>query len=396
MTGSRPLLFDERVRTDRKPASHGEDSFSFLDRAEGEFWSKIRDELNAWFSAYPQDEAKDLRARFRDRRPGHHWGAWWELYLHRLFSRLGYQLTPHPKLPDTSKRPDFLVTGGRTPFLLEAVTVFSGIVDDGRDGTREGWIIDAVNRAEHPNFSVGIEFVQLGKLRPGAKRINGPLLRWLDSLDPDAPFSQDGDRSDLPVRHFTVDDWILRFEAFALRPAARGTPGRLVGVGPASGGMVDDVEQLRDSLSHKQGKYGTPDKPLVVAANCASSFMGDDDIANALYGAKALEYSTDGSRQRRWVRLRNGAWMGASKPRGRRVSAVLSAVQLHPWTAGTVVPRLWLNPWAKETFGDDLPFPRWTATDAGEVLADERTVDMADVIGVTSDWPGPEPAFPDD
>jgi hypothetical protein len=83
---------------------------------------------------------------------------------------------------------------------------------------------------------------------------------------------------------------------------------------------------------------------LVVAVNCASSFMEHHDIAAALYGSNALQYEMGVPNGSRWVRLRDGTWMGEREPRGRHMSAVLSTVQLHPWTAAKVIPRIWLNP----------------------------------------------------
>ena len=77
-------------RTDPGHARYGEDSFSFLDRVDQRYWERIRNELESWFAGYPDEEKADLKARFRDKSPAQHFAAWWELYLHRLFSRLGF------------------------------------------------------------------------------------------------------------------------------------------------------------------------------------------------------------------------------------------------------------------------------------------------------------------
>lgn len=103
-------LFDDFERHDPSPARRGEDSFAFLNRADTPFWAEVRRLLEEWFSHYPADHAAELSKSFRSRLPGSHWGAWWELYLHELFSRLGYELSIHPSLPDSDKRPDFKLT----------------------------------------------------------------------------------------------------------------------------------------------------------------------------------------------------------------------------------------------------------------------------------------------
>lgn len=72
-------LFDDVDRTDALPGSYMEDSFSFLNRAAGPYWDRIRGELEAWYREFA-DPNGDLRARFRKSSSAQHCGAWWELY----------------------------------------------------------------------------------------------------------------------------------------------------------------------------------------------------------------------------------------------------------------------------------------------------------------------------
>jgi hypothetical protein len=157
-------LFDEHERTDLSPSPESEDLFSFLNRSARPDVVNIRAELERWFGAYPEEHQAELRSRFRDRRQ--HSSAWWELYLHRLFTLLGFGIEVHPDLEDADTHPDFRVTGPAGTFLLEAATTEAGIAEPGRDGTREGWIIDALNSAPHPNFFVSLRFQLVGQERP--------------------------------------------------------------------------------------------------------------------------------------------------------------------------------------------------------------------------------------
>lgn len=387
-------LFDDLERFDRSPAAHGEDGFSFLNRADGIGWARIRDVLERWFADYPPAHAGDLRGKFRSKRAGAHFGAWWELYLHRLLQRLGYEVEVHPEMPGTSSRPDFELRREQERIYLEAAVVFSGIVDEQRDGIREGWIMDAVNRGKNPSFHLQIEFQRLGTNRPKDRDIYRPLEEWLAGLNPDHVIAEHGATGSLPEETVEVDDWRVRFEAIPVRPEARGgEPGRLLGYGPVSAGFVDDKEQLRHTLKHKRGRYGTPDAPLMVAVNCASSFPKDEDVAGALYGSIGYQYREGEPGHAKSVRLRDGTWMGEPGARGQRMSGVLSAVQLHPWTAVQVEPRLWLNPWATKPLSVDWPFTTWRCTESGLVEAEPRAVDMADLLGLPADWPGPEDPF---
>ncbi len=388
------VLFDEIDRGDASPRRYDEDSFSFYNRAAGAHWQRIRDVLEDWFAAYPDAHKADIRGHFRSKIAGQHAAATWELYLHRLFSRMGYSVVVHPELHGSTGRPDFELVRGEERLYVEAAVVFSGIVEGDRDGIREGWIMEAVNKASHPNFYVLIEqFVELGNQKPRDKAIQQPLTAWLDTLDPDEVTHTLDATGRLPQRLVEVDGWSVLFEAVPVKPEARGNTGRLFGGGPGTGGYVDDVEQLRDTLKHKRGKYGTPDIPLVVAVNCASFFMEANDIAGALYGSMAVQYQVGAPGTSKWVRQRNGTWMGESGPRGRRMSAVLTAVQLHPSTMATNQLALWVNPWAATPLDVDWPFSLGTGTDQGHVGFDERPVDMAGLLGLLDGWRGVEDPF---
>lgn len=388
-------LFDDVERSDSAPTAYGEDSYTFLNRADGVVWARIRDVLDAWFAQYPSEHAADLRGKFRSKRPGAHWSAWWELYLHHLFSRLGYLVAVHPEVPDSNRRPDFELSRRAERLYVEAAVVFSGIVDEEHDGVREGWIMDAVDRGTSRNFHVRIEFEHLGEKRPRERDIYRRVEDWLAGLDPDEVSTAYSQTQELPSKTIVVDDWRLRFEAIPVKPEARGgeVPGRLLGMGPITGGPVDDKVQLRDTLKHKRGRYGTLEIPLVVAVNCASSFMEDEDLGAALYGSIAIQYREGAPGSAKSVRLNDGTWIGERGPRGQRMSAVLSAVQLHPWTAVRVAPQLWHNPWAGRPLSIDWPFTAWHCSDEGLVTSDEREVDMAKLLELPPEWPGPEAAF---
>jgi hypothetical protein len=111
-------LFDDLARTDGSPKKASEDSFAFLNRAAGPFWAAIRDELERWVADYPTSHESDLMGRFRKRAPDQHWGAWWELYLFRLFSCMGFAVEVHPEMPETTTHPDFKLRRERTVYDL--------------------------------------------------------------------------------------------------------------------------------------------------------------------------------------------------------------------------------------------------------------------------------------
>jgi hypothetical protein len=385
-------LFDEFERTDPSPARPGEDSFSFMNRVDQPFWQRIREELERWFADYPQADAADLRGRLRDAAAGQHFGAWWELYLHRLFQCLGFEVEVHPDLPCVQGRPDFRVSRGSASFLLEGATTFSGIVDEGRHAERESWITSAINEASNPNFFVGLEFGKVGMERPGVREIVRPIEDWLAGLDPDE-ISAAGlaDAPELPLK---VRDWELTLTAIPIKPEARGKPDlRLLGLGPSMAGYVNDVDMLARTLQRKRRKYGKPNEPLVLAVLPMSGFMDNEDIEQALLGRVAYQFDPESFQAGDWVRQRNGFWMKGDQPRATRISAVITGTNVMPWTVARIWPRLWRNPWAAHPLHVDLPFPRGIASENGVVEYQEVAASPNELFGLASDWPGPEDPF---
>jgi len=387
------VLFDSIDRDDPSPCRELEDSFSFLNRVDTPFWAEVRALLERWFERYPDSEKDHLQSAFRSRLPGQHYAAWWELYLHELFLRLGYEITIHPPLPDSSKTPDFLLRQDDAQIYVEAAILFSGI--SGRqDSGAPPWMLEAINDVTSPNFFLALSSVQ-GRGGPQLKRkeIIEPLEAWLERLDPDAVSSTNAQEGRFPQETIKRRGWEMTFEAIPVKPAARGKSRRTLGVMPMQAGWVDDIQQLVGTLKKKAGRYGRPKIPLVTAVHCLSAFMEPLDIEQALFGREAFQIPANSEEEARLVRQRNGFWITGDGPQNQRVSAVLMGVTLHPHNVGKVAPTLWRSPWANHPLEELWPFSEFTATAQGEILRQERSPNMAELFGLSEDWPGGEP-FP--
>jgi hypothetical protein len=385
-------LFSPHTRTDRRPAGYAESSFAFLDRVDQPYWARVRVEFDRWFAAFPEGQsARDLRNRFRKDDHGQHYGAWWELYLHRLFTRLGYHVEVHPELDGTTDRPDFRIRTGSGSFLVEAATTFSGI-DDGRQHSRlESQVMDAINQGSSDTFTIALEFARIGNEMPGVREIVRPIESWLEGLDPDA----DWELSELPNRVVEIRDWELEITAFPVAPEYRGKPGRLLAFGPMLVGSVNDVEKLRGTLDRKRRKYGDVREPFLFAVLMPSTFADNSAVEKALFGDTALQYRMGERGNERWVRLRNGFWTREDGPRASWVSGVITGFGILPGAlVATRWPRLWPNPWATVAMDAELPLPRSVGSMAGEFLHDEDGPRQPrEFLGLDPGWPGPEPPF---
>jgi hypothetical protein len=143
----------------------------------------------------------------------------------------------------------------------------------------------------------------VGRLRPKDRDLYGPVAEWLVGLDPD-DVSAEYDRSgELPERPFSAGEWVLRCRAIPVKPEARGLTRQLVGLGPMTTGWVDDIEQLRDTLKHKGGRYGEPEIPLVIAVSLGAGFDDEDMRAPSTDAAQSSSKWTNRGR-----RVRSGRW----------------------------------------------------------------------------------------
>jgi hypothetical protein len=385
-----PSLFDDFERTNPAPAKHSEDSFSFLNRAAGSFWANVRDELERWFDGYPAAHEADLRQRFRSRRPDQHWGAWWELYLFRVLTALGFEVDVHPEIAGSPAHPDFRIRREGTLYL-EATTVFSGIVDEGRHAQREGWILDALNEGKSDNFFVWVHMDEVGMERPTVREVVGPVEEWLNGLDPDVIEASRNAGGALPARIFPFRDWRVRLEALPKRPEGRGKHAhRLVGVGPMSIGFVNDREMIGKALDRKRRRHSKVDAPLILAVLGMSPALDQEDVGQALFGSEAMEIDTG-----QLIRKPDGFWRGARGASATGVSAVLIGSDIQPWFALRTWPRLWMNPWATQPLATDLPFPR-ASVQAERLVFSEATQPPHEVLGLPAGWPGdPSVVFDD-
>lgn len=366
-----------------------------MNRVDTPFWAHVRDLLERFFSCYPAEHSESLRRDFRARSPGRHYAAWWELYLHELFLRLDYEITIHPAIEGTERKPDFGLRRGGSELLVEASVVFSGLSgSEERTGAAPSWMLAAFESLENPDFFVSIhEIAARGDEQLKRAEIAAPIEQWLAGLDPDQVTSEYEEDGRFPTHRIKRRGWEVEFEALPVKPEARGRPGhRVLGAGPVMGGWADDIGQLESKLKVKAGRYGRPEVPYVIAVLSLSGFMERIDIAQALFGREAILISGPEDAGR-LIRQRSGFWFRGAEPINTRVSAVLMGVGLQPWSLTRTAPELWINPWAEHRLAENWPFAFHAALENGEVVSEEKEPDLKALFELPDDWPEGEP-FP--
>lgn len=368
-----------------------------MNRVGTPFWEQVRDLLEDFFGRYPAEHSEALRRDFRARLPGRHCAAWWELYLHELFLRLGYEVTIHPAVDGTDRKPDFGLHRESSDLLVEASVVFSGLAGDKEEtGAAPSWMLAAFEHLENPNFFVSIhEITARGEEQLKRAEIVVPTEEWLAGLDPDQIARQYEAEGRFPLIRIRRRGWEIELEALPVKHEARGRPGhRVLGSGPAKAGLVDDIDQLESKLKVKAARYGRPAIPYVIAVLSLSGFMERIDVAQALFGREAVVIF-DPEEAGRLVQQQNGFWFRSGGPINTRVSAVLMGVGLQPWSLTRVAPELWVNPWAEHPLAEYWPFAVHTALETGEVVSEEKDPVLATLFDLPEHWPEGKP-FPRD
>ncbi len=383
-------LFDQIERTNASPAGYNEDSFSFLNRVAGQYWQRVRTALDDWYAVFP-DTSADLWKRFRKADPKQHYAAWWELYLHHLFTNLGFRVTPNAELPEGNSRPDLLVERGSYFFYVEAVTVFSGIVSGQSHTALEPRILDIINTIDASNYFVSVRFAQTSTAMPKAADITGPIEKWMAEHKPDDILKLEA--LDLPTTSIATGDWVLELKLIPRSPEFRDKPdNRLVGTHGATAGFTNDRQQIYRALERKKKQHKAPDGPTVIALMPINGFVGDTEFTDALFGSQSvrMEIATGATTVTRNL---DGFWVGQRGPASKRVSAVLSGVSVLPTNCATTPLRLWHHFAPNRELTIDLPFATARIVDDQLILADAAR-EPHDMLGLTADWPGPRPPFP--
>lgn len=354
------MVFDSGTRTYHGPRDHGEPQFAFLNRSGRPQFEAARHRIDNWYSRLCDGLKEGVRQRLRGGDDQHFDAAFWELYLHELFARLGYEISCEPTLPN-GRKIDFLLRRGDAAFYLEATA--AGISNQQRGaGARRDRIYHELNQVKTTAFMLGINIVQTGPGdAPKLPRLRDDLEAWLAGLDPDEVVRQWEANGEMPSYYWSGGGgWAITFDAFPNKPEVRGQP-----VDRALGIFVDYTANiargegpLAGALRRKQpSRYGDLPLPYVVAVNETSLIPFGDDLAphraNVMFGTLKIAYG--GGSGPHWVREGDGVWRSlGARPRNRRLAAVLFASRLTPWTIGQAELEWWDNPFASQPVPEEL------------------------------------------
>ncbi len=392
-------LFADKTRMDSSYMRHDEDWFTFLDRVDDVSCARVRELLNDWFSELHMRKAKTLRAELSSRIPAKVEGAFWELYLHAALARTPFDLSVDVPTGINGVNVDFVATPrgqDEARFSLDAVAVGDPPAIRARARRlKAAW--DALNDATPTDFFVWVvEVEQEGVRTPSGTKLRETILAWLDTLDRGTVLRNlevSPGRSSLPERSFAIDDWRFLVRAMPLSDdaATRADPQRrLVGAEPIETAWGGASKTIRSGLRRKRAsKYDSLGLPYAVGLlDLHRVSSGDEDLDGQLFGEEAIQltFREDEVVSTTPIRRRNGFWTPSTNT---RMSAVLYARHLSPWTITRVTPQLWINPWAARPLTVNVPWAgRVSVNDEGKLERMLPETAPAELFGLPDGWPG--------
>jgi nucleoid DNA-binding protein len=318
-------LFENKIRTDKKPAKHNDNEFDFFDRSDSDEARVVRGVLNAWFDNYPKNEKSEFKKRFGKEFSS----SLYELFIHELFIKQGFTLEPHPKLENSSEKPDFLAKGNGLEFYIEVKESTDKTDAERAIDNMTNQIYDLVNQTNSPNFFLHIEELNFKKgNQPSSKKVVRYLESKLPEYNPDlvlANIDALGINA-TPIIRFEDESLFMMIKLMPKPAHARGIEDiRPIGIYPSRGFIGGAGASIKSALSKKATRYGELDKPFLICIN-SKSIRGTDnyDVMNALLGNVNISSLTNPSNGSELIEGEmNGFFRDSIGPKYTKVSAVM-------------------------------------------------------------------------
>ncbi len=373
-------IFSDRERTRLDGAYDGEPPFAYLDASARPEAARIRQLLEGLVERYPENGRPSLVPRIQDDTA--HAEAVFELLVHEWCLKCDMKiLAVEPSVPGTTKRPDFLVEAAGGRFYLECVVARGEATSSVGGRRRREDVLRAVDRVESLEFWLAVEHDGEPTHPVPLRALTTRLQRWLAGLDYDNVVANPAIP---PVHRENAAGMSLRVRAVPKQGARGRTDGRATGM--SSGGIrsVRPWESMRTAVLSKAGRYGEPDLPLVVALDALDQDARLDHAIDALYGTESYIQPRLGEGYA--SRLQDGVWDGPNGPQCTRLSAVLVAERLGPWTLGQRSAVFVENMWASRP-ADFVDFRVDAWRREGDDLCRLEGESLQTIFGISNEWP---------
>lgn len=282
-------LFNDKIRVNLEYAHHQQDTYEFYDNSAIEEFATVRNKLNHWFSKYPDGAKKQLKRDFQSNFDS----AFFELFVHELFTEQGFCLTPHPTVPNSNKNPDFLAKKGELEIYLEAKVATDESNEERALKAKQNIIYDAINQINCPDYWISIREISfLSNKQAKLSKIRQSLEENINKYGALLVTGREDTYSERQEKYITYADENIEV-AISLWPCSiiKSRPiGSYLG-GSYMGGCEGSI---RSAIKAKGYRYGNLDKPYIVCINSLShKHTRTEDVYDALFGCQRVKSFED-------------------------------------------------------------------------------------------------------
>jgi len=307
------VLFENIQRYSKDPAQYCEQVFDYYQRSDREDIQRIRNILNSWFEGYPDEEKSELLSRFKKT----FYDCFYELFIYTLFKSLGFEIEIHPTVPDSLKRPDFLIKKQDLEIYIEAKSVNGLSLKEEAFKRFVNQFYDYLNKVRikgHVLHLVKLDFKTQNQ--PSTKKI-------IKHLETEANILISREAIDDEVITYDTPDIYLVVKLLPLRDKSKIYADRPIGIHPIELYYGGGEEYIRNAIIDKGKRYGRLDKPFIICINAIDGKVnGQDDIESAIWGSIAMAYQEGVEDSSKLIHLENGVFYSNKKGRLKNLSGV--------------------------------------------------------------------------
>lgn len=347
-------LFDEIQRTFLGPSNQNENEYDYYNRSARKDITIIRTKLDEWYNLIPDSEKKELKSRIKKKFED----VFYELFLYNLFINLNFQITIHPKVPNSNNKPDFLIKKGKLEIYVEAKISKGKSEKEEAEERMKNQFYDAINKIKTESFILQIKDIQFvsGK-QPKTKNIIFEIESKLQILDPD--FIEKCIKVN-DFNHFIEyndSDIHVILSPIPIPKDKRGKSDRRpVGIYPIEVFYGGGEESIRESINRKAKRYGELDRPFIICVNALNIKTNSrDDVDSAIWGTLAFPINNNlKGLTTKSGHMPDGVFFDKNGPRRKHLSAVLIN-KVFPFNIPTSQYWLYENPFSNYKIDfDDL------------------------------------------
>ena len=378
-------LFDSFERTCLEFAKHNDNTYEYYNNSARTDMSKVRDTLERWFYNYPEEEKKELKSRFKKDFDS----SFYELFLYELFCKLGYNITIHPDLASSPKKPDFLISKNNLEFYVEAKVVKSKTMEQEAFERKRNELYDNLNKLNTKDFLLNIEHLCfLTQKQPSTKRMIKYIEEELKRIDPDI-LSEELEKNGIenfPKIEYKNRDVHIIVSPIPVSLSAREEKALPIGIYPAEAFWGGGEESLKNSIEKKAKRYGKLDKPFIICLNSLDiRTSGKIDVDNAIWGTLALSWSTNPeSKDEKWIRQLDGVFCDEKGARLKNLTGVLVS-KLYPHNVPVANYWLYEHPLSENKMDFNKIGLKFNYINKGKII-DNTGDDIGNILEISKDW----------